>query len=280
MERRVQSGYWQDLTTRDFAEIDPESVVALLPVAAIEQHGPHLPLATDALINEGIVRGTLSRLPKSPTLLVLPPVNVGHSLEHTDFPGTLSVSLEALLGTWVDIGRSVARAGIRKLVFLNTHGGQRGPVDIAALRLRAECGMLAVRANYFAFGAPSGLFDERELRHGLHGGDAETSLLLHLRPDLVRVDALDAFVGLPEQLASRGTLLGPEKPVGFGWMSQDLHPAGVCGNAAAADADKGEEYLEFIVDALLRLIVEVGETALDVLKPGAVDGHPRDTRLR
>jgi creatinine amidohydrolase len=262
----LQSGYWQDLTTRDVEDLDAETVVALLPVAAVEQHGPHLPLATDALINDGIVRRTLERLPQAPALLVLPALSIGYSLEHTAFAGTLSIGFETLLGVWLDVGRSAARAGIRKLVILNTHGGQRALVDAAALRLRAECGMLAVRANYFAFGAPGGLFDERELRNGLHGGDAETSLMLHLRPDLVRIDALQNFAGLPERLADRHQMLGAEKPVGFGWMSQDLHPEGVCGNAAAADADKGEEYLEFIVDALVRLIVEVGATRLDWLR--------------
>jgi creatinine amidohydrolase len=266
VERRLQSGYWQDLTTRDFAHLDAEPVVALLPVAAVEAHGPHLPLATDALINEGIVRRTLERLPASPTLLVLPPLSIGHSLEHTKFPGTLSAGFETLLGIWLDVGRSVARAGVRKLVILNTHGGQRSLVDVAALRLRAEHAMLAVRANYFTFGAPGGLFDERELQHGLHGGDAETSLMLHLRPDLVRIGALAEFRGLPERLEERHQVLGVEKPIGFGWMSQDLHPQGVCGNPAAADADKGEEYLEYIVDALVRLIVEVGATPLDVLR--------------
>ena len=263
----MQSGYWQDLTTGDFASVDAEAVVALLPVAAVEQHGPHLPLATDALINEGIVRRMLERLPASPALLVLPPQTVGHSLEHTDFPGTLSADVETLLRLWLDVGRSVARAGVRKLVILNTHGGQRSLVDIAALRLRAEHAMLAVRANYFAFGAPGGLFDKRELRLGLHGGDAETSLMLHLRPDLVRIDALAEFTGLPQRFAERHQMLGVEKPVGFGWLSQDLHPEGVIGNAAGADADKGEEYLEFIVDALVRLIVEVGATPLDTLRP-------------
>ncbi|MBN1239215.1 MAG: creatininase family protein [Gammaproteobacteria bacterium] len=266
MERRLRSGYWQNLTTRDFAGLDAESVVALLPVAAIEAHGPHLPLSTDAVINEGIVRRALEKLPASPALLVLPALSVGHSLEHTGFAGTLSTGFETLLGLWLDVGRSVARTGVRKLVILNTHGGQRSLVDVAALRLRAECAMLAVRANYFAFGAPGGLFDERELRHGLHGGDAETSLMLHLRPDLVRVDALEAFGGLPERLEERLQVLGVEKPIGIGWMSQDLHPQGVCGNAAAADADKGEEYLEYIVDALIRLVVEVGAMPLDQLR--------------
>src|SRR5690606_750368 len=152
--------------------------------------------------------------------------------------GTLTVRLETLLATWADIGRSAARAGVRKLIIFNTHGGQGSLVTLAALRLRAELGLFVARANAYALGAPPGLFDERELRFGLHGGDAETSLVLHLHPGLVRREALQNFSGLPERMAAENEILGAEKPAGFGWMSQDLHPDGVCGNALLADAEK------------------------------------------
>src|SRR5690606_11280209 len=182
----VRTGYWHELTTADFGRPEPERTVALLPVAAIEQHGPHLPLATDAIINDAIVRTALPRVAPDCTLLVLPAQNVGLSPEHTSFAGTLSIRDVTLLEAWTDIGRSVARAGLRKLVVLNTHGGQKTLVDLLAMRLRAELGMLVVRATYFAFGSPPGLFDPAEAAHDIHGGEVETSLLLHVRPDLVR----------------------------------------------------------------------------------------------
>ncbi len=163
------------------------------------------------------------------------------------------------------MARGVARAGLRKLVILNAHGGQAALVHLAAVRLRAELGLLAVRANYFAFGAPPGLFEEAELKHGLHGGEVETSLMLHLRPDLVRRDRLERFIGLPERLAERGGVLGVEKPVGFGWLGGDLHPAGVCGNAAAADARRGAAYFDFLCGQLAALVVEVAGTPLSIL---------------
>ena len=150
----MRSGYWQDFTTTDFRQIDAERTVALLPVAAVEQHGSHLPLATDAVINEGLVRALLERAPAGSTLLVLPPLTIGASSEHASFPGTLAIDAATLLAAWLDVGRSVARAGVRKLVILNTHGGQKALVDLAAVRLRAEQRMLVVRATYFAFGAP------------------------------------------------------------------------------------------------------------------------------
>ncbi|HEU4618595.1 MAG TPA: creatininase family protein [Gammaproteobacteria bacterium] len=265
----VQSGYWQDLTSGDFEALDPERTVALLPVAAVEQHGPHLPLATDALINSGLVAAALDRLAGRATVLVLPALSIGHSLEHADFPGTLSAGLETLLALWTDVARGVARAGVRKLVVLNTHGGQSALVHLAAVRLRAELELLVVRANYFAFGAPEGLFDERELRYGLHGGEVETSLMLHLHPELVRHERARDFGGLPARLADRNRLLGVEKPIGMGWLSRDLGREGVCGNAARADARRGKLYLEHLAGCLADLLAETAGTPLETLQAGS-----------
>jgi creatinine amidohydrolase len=262
----LRSGYWQDLTTTDFGGVDPERTLALLPVAAVEQHGPHLPLATDALINDGIVRATLERLPTDLTLLVLPAQNVGLSPEHTSFAGTLSIRDSSLLDVWTDLGRSVARTGLRKLVVFNTHGGQKTLVDLLAMRLRSELGMLVVRATYFAFGATPGLFDPAEALHDIHGGEVETSLLLHLRPDLVRTAALADFKGLPHELATRHRLLGAEKPVGIGWRAEDLNPAGACGNAARADGRRGAQHLSYLADRLAGLVGELAATPLTILK--------------
>jgi len=265
MNWRLSSHYWQDLTTLDFAGLDAETTVALLPVAAIEQHGPHLPLSTDAIINEALVAAALQRVPDGVTVLVLPSVSIGNSLEHTAFTGTLHINAETLMSAWTDIGESVARAGLRKLVILNTHGGQTALVDLVALRLRVEQAMLVVRGNYFAFGTPPGLFDADELEHAIHGGAVETSLMMHIRPDLVRTDRVDDLRGLPTELAARNAFLGAEKPAGFGWMSQDLHPAGVTGNALEADAAKGEACLDHLAGSLVQLLLETAGTPLSIL---------------
>lgn len=262
----MQSGYWHNLTTADFGQVDAERTVALLPVAAVEQHGPHLPLATDAIINEGLVRAALERLPAGATLLVLPAQNVGLSPEHSSFAGTLSVRDTTLLDAWTDVGRSVARAGVRKLIVFNTHGGQKTLVDLVAVRLRSEHAMLVVRATYFSFGAPPGLFDPAEIVHDIHGGEVETSLMLHLRPELVRTAALADFRGLPHELAERRKLLGAEKPVGIGWRAEDLHPSGACGNAAKADAERGAQHLSYLADRLAALVGEVAATPLAILR--------------
>jgi len=262
----LTSGYWQDLTSDRLQGVDPKKTIAILPVSAVEQHGPHLPLSTDAVINEGIVDQVLRAVPNTPTVLALPALTIGHSLEHTGFPGTLSSSAETLLALWVDVGRCAARSGIRKLIFLNSHGGQTQLVDIAALRLRAELGMLTVRADYFRLGCPDGLFDAKELIYGIHGGEVETSLMLHLRPDLVRLEALNDFDGLPARLARENTVLGVEEPVGIGWMSQDLNPAGVVGNAAGADAARGSRLLSHLAERLVTLLRETAATPLSTLR--------------
>ena len=262
----MQSGYWQDRTTADFRRLDPEATVALLPVAAVEQHGPHLPLSTDALINDGLVRAALPLLPTHATLLVLPALTVGSSPEHTSFPGTLTIADATLADGWTDVGRSVARAGVRKLVILNTHGGQKALVDLVAMRLRAEQKMLVARATYFAFGSPPGLFDAIESAHDIHGGEVETSLLLHLRPELVRRAEIADFRGLPLELAARNRVLGVEKPVGIAWHAEDLHASGACGNAARADAAKGAKHLAYLAERLATLVGEVAATPLATLK--------------
>jgi len=264
----LPSGYWQELSTTDFARVDPARTIALLPVAAIEQHGPHLPLATDALINQGVVAQALQRLPPSASVLVLPALTIGDSLEHTAFPGTLSADLDDLLGLWLAIGRSVVRAGVKKLVLFNSHGGQRAHVDLAALRLRVAHGLLVVRAHSFGFGVPPGLFEADELAHGLHGGAVETSLVMHLRPDLVRAAALSDFPSLGAALARRGGLLGAEKPVGIGWMTQDLNPHGACGNAISASADKGARLLDHMARSLAQLLAEVEVMPWPASEPG------------
>ncbi|MBX9715236.1 MAG: creatininase family protein, partial [Burkholderiaceae bacterium] len=193
---------------------------------------------------------------------------VGDSLEHSAFAGTLSVDGAALMGLWLSIGRSVAKAGVRKLVIFNSHGGQKAHVDLVALRLRVECRMLVVRAHSFSLGTPAGLFDADERAHGLHGGAVETSLMLHLRPDLVRQSAIKAFPSLGQRLVEPDGVLGVEKPVGFGWMAQDLNAEGVCGDPRQASADKGASLLDHLAAGLVRLLLQTVALPLGALRDG------------
>lgn len=262
----LPSGYWQDLTTEDFAGLDPERTVALLPVAAIEQHGPHLPLYTDACICDGLVARALELVDDSVSLLVLPTVAIGNSVEHLAYPGTLSARPETLIRYWCDIGDGVAAAGVRKLVLFNTHGGQPQVADIVSLELRRRHGMLAIKANSFGFGVPAELFDDEELEHGIHGGAVETAMMLHLRPDLVRQDLAESFEPLSIAMASDYRRLRAHGKVAFAWTAQDLHPAGVAGDATKATAEAGCRVVEHAARALAELVEEAARFPLASLR--------------
>ncbi|MGC1443810.1 MAG: creatininase family protein, partial [Burkholderiaceae bacterium] len=216
-------------------------------------------------INAGVIQAMLAQSPTTAGVLVLPALPVGDSIEHTAFPGSLSAQLETVITLWLDVGRSVARAGIRKLVIFNTHGGQRGHVDQVAVRLRTELNMMVARANAGNFGKPAGLFSDAERAHGLHGGAIETSMMLHLRPDLVRmalaINAQSSAVSM-----SANQYLGMERGVGIGWMAQDLHESGICGDATQATAEAGRQLVEHTAHALATLCEELAATPLSQLK--------------
>lgn len=233
---------WEDLASAEVAA-GSGAAVALLPVAAVEQHGPHLPLGTDAMVLDGLLARTAER-GVAADVLALPAQRVGDSLEHTSFPGTLHVEAEALVAAWCDLGRSVARAGVQRLAIVNAHGGQPQLVDLVAQRLRREAGMLVARITTFHLGGTEGLFEADELRFGLHGGEVETSLMLHVRPDLVRMDAAQDFRSAASERERGARSLEVEGGTGIAWQAEDLNPHGVTGNAARADAERGRILLD------------------------------------
>jgi len=261
------------MTTRDFADPEAARWIAVLPVAAIEQHGPHLPLAVDAVINQGVLARALELVPAALPVTVLPAQVVGKSNEHGAFPGTLTLSAETVIRLWTEIGESVARAGVRKLVIFNSHGGQPAIVDIVATDLRVRLGMLAVIANYYALARPEDMFGADELRFGIHGGAVETSMMLHLRPDMVRRDELRGFPSLAQRLAQEFKVLGPAGRVGFAWQTQDLGPTGALGDAAAADPERGRALVELYAGRFATLLEEVDRFDMALLK--ASPGDPR-----
>jgi creatinine amidohydrolase len=264
---RLPARLWVEMTTADFAALDLERTVAVLPVAAVEQHGPHLPVWVDACINEGIIAEALRRLPADLPVTFLPMMPVGKSNEHMGFPGTLTLSAETLIRLWTELGESVARAGIRRLVIFNSHGGQPQIMDIVARDLRVRLGMFVVTLSYWGLGRPPGLFPETELRHGIHGGSGETSVMLHLRPDLVREAERRDFVPLSVAMENEYAHLRPEgSGIGFGWQTQDLHPAGACGNALDADAARGRVIVEHAAARFIVLLREVERFPLSSLK--------------
>jgi creatinine amidohydrolase len=263
---RLPSPHWWDLTTAQFAALDMSEVVALQPVAAVEQHGPHLPVRVDAAINAGIVSRALELAPADLPLLVLPSLPVGKSNEHSAFPGTLTFSYETLGRAWFEIGESVNRAGCRKVIFFNSHGGQPQLVDIVCRELRVRLGMFAIACSWFHVVDLSDLFDATELRHGIHAGAIETSVMRRLHPDLVDMTKARNFVSLAERIEQANPVLRSEGAVGFGWQAQDLNAAGACGDAARATVEAGEAIVERAASALVTLIADVHRYPLTNLR--------------
>ena len=260
---------WMDLTVDDIAALDTGRCVAVLPVGAVEQHGPHLPLGTDSYIAEGIVALALRRVADDVPVLLLPTQAIGHSPEHGDFHGTLSHEAETLLAAWTELGAGLHRSGIRKLVIFNAHGGQPQVVDLVAQRLRARLGMLVVRANYMTWPLPDGLIDAEEQAHGHHGGMVETSIMLALHPERVRLAQARDFASSARELAGRHRRFGHGGRLGFAWQAQDLNPAGVVGNAAGASATVGKALLDHHAGRLADLIADAAAFDLGRLRDGA-----------
>ena len=243
---------WMDLRAPEFAALDPMTAIAVLPLAAVEQHGPHLPVGTDSLIAGGMLASVAALCPADLNLLVLPVQCIGKSNEHLWARGTLTLSAEAAMAAWLDIGLSVARAGVRKVILVNSHGGNADLMSILGRELRVRAGMLAVRASWSAMGVPEGMYSERERMFGIHGGDYETSVMLHFRPDLVDMTAAQDF-----RSSAEGAAIPPTGPIGYGWIASDLNPAGVAGDAHLATADKGRLTVAHQAHGFLRLAAEV-----------------------
>ncbi|WP_019701792.1 creatininase family protein [Paracidovorax oryzae] len=260
------SRFWAELSTRDFSEARAsglaERTVAVLPVAAIEQHGPHLPLSVDAALLRGVIDAALPSLPPDLPVLFLPPQDVGLSTEHTAFPGTLTLSPATVIALWSELGACVARAGIRKLLLFNGHGGQVSVMDIVARELRQRHGLLVYSASWFSLPLPEavqGLFSAEEHRFGIHGGQVETSMMLHLAPDTVRMAHAGRFRSTSQDRAERYPILGNGRSARMGWAIQDYHPAGAVGDAAGASAEKGRAVVEAAATQLAALLGEIAD---------------------
>jgi len=258
---------WSSLKTDDFKSIDPLAAVALLPVGATEQHGPHLPLSTDTVLAEGIALAAAGHAARA-QVYVLPPVAYAKSDEHLSFPGTLTLDAETLLATLTQIGRSVARAGFRKLVLLNAHGGNVPVNQIVARRLRIEEAMLCVSAGWVTMGFPEGLVSAEERRDGIHGGLVETAAMLHLAPELVDMSKAGNFVPASAEIAATNEIFRLLGPVGAGWVSEDLHPLGVAGNARLATPEIGRAIVDHAATRYGRLLDEVAARPLPAPHPG------------
>lgn len=259
MTRRLD---WADYRTTEFQDIDPDKVIAILPTAAIEQHGPHLPVGVDTMIAEGMLDELRAECPEDLDIRILPVQAVGKSNEHLHAKGTLTLSAENALRIWTEIGLSVSRASVRKIVIVNSHGGNLDLISILARELRVQAGMLAVKCQWGNFGAPEGLYSERETQFGIHGGDRETSLVLHFKPHLVDMSAAEDFVSTAE-----AAMIPPIGPVSYGWISSDLNPSGTVGEANLATERKGRMTAKHQVAGFIQLLRRVRDCPISAFAP-------------
>jgi creatinine amidohydrolase len=218
-----------------------DKTLLILPTAAIEQHGHHLPLATDTLINNLLLGHALKKIPDKSPIYALPPVHYGKSNEHIGFPGTLSVSSTTFMAVLRDLGSSIATAGFKKLVLYNTHGGNTALIDVMSRDLRAEFNL-----RTFALHGTAGIEFEglspQERAYGFHAGEVETAFLLASVPELVDKSAYTR--NYIADIANPKTLLPENAPATFAWLTRDIAPSGVLGDPTPANAENGQKWLD------------------------------------
>ena len=250
MRRRVE-------TLAEGAPADAAQWIAVLPLGATEQHGPHLPFETDSLIAEAVVERLIERLPAAAPVVFLPVETVGYSPEHMHVEGTKTLDWDQAVRRWVRIGEQAHRSGIRKLVMLNAHGGNSPLMTIVATELRVRFGMLAVATSWTRFGLPDGVMSAEEKHLDIHGGLIETSVMLAIHPDRVAMDKAGRFPSRQAKFIRDYAHLRAYGPHAFGWTMEDLSEIGAVGNAAGASAEIGEAILDHAVAGLLELLQDV-----------------------
>jgi creatinine amidohydrolase len=249
--------------------LDKENVVIVQPVGAIEQHGPHLPIIVDSAIGMGVLGKALEKLDATIKAYALPPLYYGKSNEHWHFPGTITLSTETLTATIMEVAESIYRAGFRKFVLMNSHGGQPQVMQMAARDLHVKYEDFAV-FPLFTWRVPhitKELLTPKEAQQGMHAGDAETSIMLALLPQQVKMEKAVAEYP-PEQQS--GSLLSLEGKLPVAWVTRDISKSGVIGDATTATKEKGDRILESVSDGWVEVIKEIYsfERPQSYFKPG------------
>ncbi len=251
------SFYWNELSLHDFERLQASGelakLIAVLPVAATEQHGPHLPVSVDHVLIDGIIAQAVDLMPEDMPVAFLPTMPIGKSNEHARFPGTLTLSVETLIRVWSEIGDNLASQGIKKLVLLNSHGGQVSVMDIVVRDLRVKHQMLAIAASWFAWPLPEGVNGA----HDIHAGELETAMMRYLAPHTVHMERAKNFHSATKDWAKDFRYLGLSPAGKIGWQTQDLNPAGACGDASAATVELGERLVKNAATQLIELLREV-----------------------
>lgn len=259
---------WTGIRWAEAAPADVARWIAVLPLAATEQHGPHLPLETDVLIADAYLARVRELLPASVPASFLPVEPVGISTEHIDYPGTRTLPAETALKRWTGIGEDIARRGVKKLVIITSHGGNSAAMMLVAQDLRAHQKLFVVTTSWSRLSGAEKLFPAEEVRHGIHGGAVETSIMLARYPDQVRKDAIADFPASSIALEQQYRWLSTHRPAPFAWQAQDLNASGAVGNATLAEPAKGEQLIDQGARAFYELLTEVDNFDVNRLAKG------------
>ncbi|MGH7003539.1 MAG: creatininase family protein [Alphaproteobacteria bacterium] len=257
------------------SDMAPSDTIALLPLGAHEQHGPHLPFETDTLIVAGLVDRLRQVLPPALPVEFLPVEPVGYSIEHMDVEGTRSLAFDEAVNRWIAIGEGLARRGLSKLVMLNAHGGNAPLMTIVATELRVRFDMLAVATSWTRFGLPDGLVSAQDKAVDIHGGFIETCVMLALHPELVNMRRAEDFGSAQSRYATAYKHLRAYGPHAFGWRMTDLNRKGAAGKASAASAEAGERIIAHSLKGIVELLQDVHafDSAVFLRRPGDIQAN-------
>jgi creatinine amidohydrolase len=247
-----RSRYLPAMTAAQVAALpDKAWAPVIIGTGAIEQHGPHLPVAVDSLIGQATISMALARLPADATCYVAPPITIGKSNEHTGYPGTLMISKGTLRALLLASARQVHAWGFKAIGIVNTHGGNIGPV---AYTLREITATLGLRAEFLHSGVQIDLPEQARV-YGYHAEETETSYLLALAERHVKADrAVCEFSG---QIGDPGELRAERAPATFSWVTRDLSRSGVMGDALAGTKEKGQRWLPLATEGLAQAIARM-----------------------
>ena len=247
--------FWSNLTSFEIDKLDNKRIL-IFPFSSIEQHGNHLPVGTDKFILDGILDAFVRKYPKLNNFIIMPNIYFGSASEHLQFKGTISINSSRYIDYVVDIVDQFCANKHHKFIFLNSHGGQTSHLDIVSKELKSKYPSIdIVKANYFLFKGFENIISEKELNYGYHGGEFETSLMLYLKPNLVKMNKI-----LKNYISSdynSKKLISYEMNIKRAWNTKDLSKNGIIGNPIDANADKGKKILNLTIDTLSKIIKEI-----------------------
>lgn len=248
---------YSQMSEADIKAADTSDWIAVLPLGAHEQHGPHLPFETDTIIASGIACALAENIEDKLPVTFLPVETVGYSIEHMDFEGSKTLAFDEAVKRWIEIGEKLASQGINKMMILNAHGGNSPLMTIVATELRVRFNMFCVATSWTRFIVPGDVISHEEKAYGIHGGDIETSVVLALAPETVDMNKAEDFPNFQQVLSEDYKYLKAYGPHAFGWKAQDLNVSGVNGNASVATVSKGEALIAQAVNGLSQLLEEM-----------------------